>query len=71
MYQPALYGITAEVVYLYCGPFTDADASAQIAAAIESVEERLRAQKRAATLGRPALYRFFVTNGLPGGSTHQ
>jgi len=51
--------------------FTDADACEQIAAAIESVEERLRVQKRAASVGRPALYRFFVTNGLPDASDHQ
>ncbi len=51
-------------------PFTRADASAQIAAAIESVEERLRVQKLSAASGRPAFYRFFVTNGIikrPGG----
>jgi len=49
-------------------PFTHADASAPIAAGIENVEERLRAQKLSAASGRPALYRFFVTNGMPGGS---
>src|SRR5437773_529773 len=49
-------------------PFTHADASAQIAAATENVEERLRAQKRSAASGRPALYRFFVTDGIAGGS---
>lgn len=50
--------------------FTDADARAQIAAAIEEVEERLRAQKASAESGHPAPYRFFVTNGIAGGSSH-
>ena len=37
-------------------PFTSADAAGQIAAAIENVEERLRAQKVSSASGRPALY---------------
>jgi [ribosomal protein S5]-alanine N-acetyltransferase len=48
--------------------FTPADASAQIAAAIENVEKRLRAQKIEAATGEgPVLYRFFVTNGIADG----
>jgi hypothetical protein len=49
-------------------PFTHADAAAQIAAAIENVERRLRAQRPSAASGRPAVYRFFVTNGIHGSS---
>jgi ribosomal-protein-alanine N-acetyltransferase len=45
-------------------PFTHVDASTQIAAAIENLEQRLRAQKLSEASGRPALYRFFVTNGI-------
>jgi len=44
--------------------FTYADARAQIAAAIEGVEERLRAQRRSPSVGRPVPYRFFVTSSL-------
>ena len=45
-------------------PFSHAEARAQIAAAIEGVEERLRSQRRSLSVGRPAPYRFFITNSL-------